>query len=67
MIGGDEDRQIDYYNAPVYGLRFDQTYNLMTFSTQAAITMTVYFDQPTADNAYTVTVDTNGVTSFVKQ
>ena len=66
VIGGNEDRQIDYYNAPVYGLRFDQTYNLMAFSTQAAITMTVYFDQPTADNAYTVTVDTNGVTSFVK-
>ena len=38
----------------------------MAFSTQAAITMTVYFDQPTADNAYTVTVDTNGVTSLVK-
>lgn len=67
VISGNEDRQIDYYDAPVYGLRFDQIYNVMSFSTQASVTMKVYFGQPTADNAYTVTVDTNGVTSIVKQ
>lgn len=65
-VGPDEDRQVEYFNAPVYGLRLSDTYNIMTFGKQAYAVLTVYFDKPTADNAYTVTVDTNGVTSVVK-
>ena len=67
VIGENEDRQIDYFNAPVYGLRFDSIYNLMTFDTQASLTMTVYFDQPTAENAYLAVIDTNGLVSLTKQ
>lgn len=65
-VGPDEDRQVEYFNAPVYGLRLSDTYNIMTFRKQAYAVLTVYFDQPTTDNAYIVTVDTNGVTSMVK-
>lgn len=65
-IGENEDRQIEYYNAPVYGLRYDQSFNIMTFHNQAYTTVKVFFDEPTPDNAYTLTVDTNGNTTLVK-
>lgn len=42
-IGGNEDRQVEYYNSPIYGLRYDPSFNVMTFRNQAYITTTVYF------------------------
>lgn len=65
-IDGNEDRQVEYYNSPAYALRQDNSYNIMTFRKQASMTVTVYFDEPTPDNAYTLTVDTNGNTTLVK-
>lgn len=65
-VGENEDRQLDYFNAPVYGLRFAQSYKVMSFQTQAYAVMTVYFDEPAATNAYKVTVNNNGITGFEK-
>lgn len=66
-VGPNEDRQIQYYNAQVWGQRDDALYKIMTFRNQASVTTTIYFGETTAENAYTVTIDTNGVTSIVKQ
>ena len=67
LIRNGEEKQVDYYNAPVYGQRLDSRFAIMTFQKQAYVTMTVYFGTPSADNAYTAVVDTNGVASVTKQ
>lgn len=66
-IEGFEDRQLVYYDSPIYGLRMNDVYDIMTFRDKASVTVTVYLGVPSADNAYTMTIDTGGITSIEKQ
>lgn len=68
LVSSGIDKQLEFFDSPVYGLRYTSTYAVMTFlNASPKVTFTVYFDEVKAENAYTVTVDENGVTSIAKQ
>lgn len=67
LVNANEDRQLEYYDAAVYGLKDNDSYNIMTFRTKASVTATVYFGSVSPENAYTIMIDGNGVTTVVKQ
>ena len=67
VIGPNENKQIEYFDSPLYGKRMDSQYDIMTFQKGASVSFTAYFGDISADNAYAVTVDTSGVTSITKE
>ena len=67
LVNANEDRQLEYYDAAVYGLKDNDSYNIMTFRTKASVTATVYFGSVSPENAYMIMIDGNGVTTVVKQ
>lgn len=67
LVNANEDRQLEYFDAAVYGLKDNDAYNIMTFRNKALVTAIVYFGSVSPENAYTITIDGNGVTTVVKQ
>lgn len=67
VIGPNENKQIEYFDSPLYGKRMDSQYDIMTFQKGASVFFTAYFGDISADNTYAVTVDTSGVTSITKE